>query len=83
MKKTRQSGIFSRIFLERRIDMYRHIEKDEKKPHIVHEAICLSCLHRWIEVRPQGTLLKDLECPHCKNIGGVIATGQEIEGDNV
>lgn len=47
-------------------------------PHIVHEAMCIKCLHRWTEVRPEGTLLKDLECPSCHNIGYVIATGQEI-----
>lgn len=55
--------------------------KEENTPHLVHEAICVSCLHRWIEVRPEGTLLKDLECPKCRKIGYVIATGQEIESE--
>lgn len=32
-----------------------------------------------VEVRPQGVLLKDLECPNCGKVGYVIATGQEIE----
>ena len=70
--------------------MYRHIEKDEKKPtdenveentpHIVQEVICLKCLCRWIAVRPKYTLLKDLECPHCIFWKGyVIATGQDLE----
>lgn len=53
--------------------------KEEHTAHIVHEAICISCLHRWIEVRPQGTLLKDLECHKCNKVGYVIATGQEID----
>ena len=55
--------------------------KENNTPHLVHEAICVSCLHRWIEVRPQGTLLKDLECPSCSKRGYVIATGQEIESE--
>ena len=50
----------------------------EKQSHIVHEAMCVKCLHRWIEVRMEGTLLKNLECPKCHNFGYVIATGQEI-----
>lgn len=53
--------------------------KEENTPHIVHEAVCLFCLHRWIEVRPKGTLLKGIECPQCYNSGYVIATGQELE----
>lgn len=55
--------------------------KEEHTQHIVHEAMCVSCLHRWIEVRPQGTLLKELECPNCGKVGYVIATGQEIENE--
>lgn len=56
--------------------------KDENTPHIVQEVICLSCLHRWIAVRPEGTLLKDLECPHCGKVGYVITTGQEIQEED-
>lgn len=52
---------------------------DEHTPHIVQEVVCLSCLHRWIAVRPEGTLLKELECPECEKCGNVIATGQEID----
>ena len=47
-------------------------------PYIVQELICVKCLHRWIGVMPEGTLLKKLECPHCRKVGYVIATGQEI-----
>ena len=54
--------------------------KDENTPHIVQEVVCLSCLRRWIAVRPKGSLLKDLECV-CGNVGYVIATGQELTED--
>lgn len=54
------------------------LDFNETLPHIVHEAICVKCLHRWIEVRPEGTLLKELECPNCGIVGYVISTGQEI-----
>lgn len=42
------------------------------KPHIVSEVVCLKCLKRWIAVRPEETLLKDLECPQCGEIGFAI-----------
>ena len=51
---------------------------EEKMPHVVSEVICVKCGHRWISVRPQHTLLKDLECPNCGQ-GFVIETGQELE----
>ena len=47
--------------------------------HIVQECICLKCLYRWIDVRPVGTHLKDLECPLCHNIWYVIGTGEPID----
>ena len=49
----------------------------ENEPHEVAEVICLKCLHRWIAVYPQETLLKQLECK-CGAIGFVIKTGQSI-----
>ena len=49
------------------------------KPHVVCELICVRCVKRWISVRPVGTLLKNMECPHCLAIGGVIMTGQPLE----
>lgn len=55
--------------------------KGNNTSHIVHEVMCVSCLHRWIGVRPQGVLLKDLECPNCGKVGYVIATGQEMEAE--
>lgn len=59
--------------------------KEENTPHIVQEVVCLKCLHRWIAVRPKGTLLKDLKCANvsylCGVTGFVIATGQEITSE--
>jgi hypothetical protein len=52
---------------------------EEHTPHIVQEVVCLSCLYRWIAVRPHRTLLKELVCPKCEKCGNVIATGQEID----
>lgn len=51
------------------------IEFDSNTPHEVSEVICLKCLHRWIAVYPQETLLKQLECK-CGEVGFVIKTGQ-------
>ena len=50
-------------------------------PHLVQEAVCLKCLHRWIDVRPETVWLKDCECPNCGEIGFVIGTGQIIDED--
>lgn len=55
--------------------------KEENTPHIVQEAVCLKCLHRFIVCYPQKTLLKELECGNCGEIGYIIATGQEIESE--
>lgn len=55
--------------------------KENNEPHIVQEVVCLACLHRWIAVRNEKTLLKQLQCPKCKKGGNVIATGQELEVD--
>lgn len=42
------------------------------------ELICLKCLNRWVEVYPEETLLKNIECK-CGEVGCVIKTGQTIE----
>ncbi len=47
--------------------------------HAVSELICIYCVTRWVAVRPSSTKLKEIECPKCGHIGGVIETGQEIE----
>ena len=55
------------------------INIEEKMPHTVSEVICIGCKHRWIAVRPEITLLKDLECPECEKVGFVIETGQSLD----
>lgn len=51
---------------------------EENLPHKTSEVICLSCLKRWVAVRPVETLLKNLECPRCGLQGCVIETGETI-----
>ena len=50
---------------------------DRYEPHEVAELMCVKCMHRWIGVYPQKTLLKNIECK-CGQIGYVIKTGQTI-----
>ena len=50
-------------------------------PHVLSEVICVRCCRRWLAVRPEGTLLKDMECPGCRRNGGVIETGEELAMD--
>ena len=49
--------------------------------YTVAECVCLMCLKRFIDVRPEGLLLKDMECPGCHNSGYVIETGEYMIGD--
>lgn len=51
---------------------------EELMPHKVSEVACIKCGHRWIDVRPAKTLLKQLECPRCHKTGFCIETGEEI-----
>ena len=46
-------------------------------PHKTSEVICVKCCYRWIAVRPEKTLLKELECHKCGGIGFSIETGEE------
>ncbi len=46
--------------------------------HIVSETMCWKCGHRFIDVRPVGTSLKDLECPYCGK-GYMFDTGETFE----
>lgn len=57
----------------------RHNAGEVQDLHKVSEVICLCCLHRWIAVRPVGTLLIELECPKCHEQGATIETGEELE----
>ena len=59
-------------------DANKIIPIETNMPHKVSEVICVRCCRRWIDVRPEGTMLKDLECPGCGQAGGVIETGEEI-----
>lgn len=54
------------------------INIEENAEHTVSEVICVRCLKRWIAVRPSEVLLKDIECPRCKQVGAVIETGQDM-----
>lgn len=47
--------------------------------HKVSEVICVKCYKRWICVRPTSVMLKNLECPQCKQQGYVIETGEVID----
>lgn len=60
--------------------MGKIIDIEENLPHKVSEVICVKCGKRWISVRPEKTLLKELECPKCGR-GFVIETGEEMEGE--
>lgn len=55
------------------------IDIENGMPHVISEVICVRCCRRWLAVRPEGTLLKDMECPECGKNGGVIETGEEID----
>lgn len=55
---------------------------EEKMPHKVSEVICVKCGKRWIDVRPEGVLLKDMECAGCGLTGFVIETGEEINDED-
>ena len=58
--------------------MGKLIDLDEHRPHLVSEVICLKCLRRWIDVRPEDVPLKLLQCPYCRERGYVIETGERI-----
>lgn len=55
------------------------IDIEEQQPHKVSEVICINCKHRWLAVRPEKTMLLDLECPECQRKGFVIETGEIID----
>ena len=54
---------------------------DEYDPHTVAEAMCWKCGKRWIAAFPSATLLKELECPGCGEVGHAFLTGQDVEQD--
>lgn len=55
---------------------------DEYDPHTVAEAMCWKCGKRWIAAFPSATLLKELECPGCGEVGHAFLTGQDVAQDD-
>ena len=51
---------------------------DEYLPHKISEVICINCKYRWIAIRGESVLLKNLECPKCNQAGFVINTGEDL-----
>jgi hypothetical protein len=51
----------------------------EYDPHVVAEAMCWKCGHRWIATFPENTLLKQLQCPHCEEQGFAFLTNQDLD----
>ena len=58
--------------------MTKIIDIEKNQPHKISEVICIGCANRWLAVRPNETLLKDISCPNCGK-GGVIETGEIME----
>ena len=54
----------------------------EYDPHVVAEAMCWKCGHRWIATFPENTLLKQLQCPHCEEQGYAFLTNQDLDAVN-
>ena len=50
--------------------------------YTVAEMICLMCTKRFIDVRPEGLLLKDMVCPGCGLKGYIIETGEYLAAEN-
>lgn len=51
-------------------------------PHIVAEAMCWKCGHRWIATFLETTLLKQLQCPRCEEQGFAFLTNQDLNAIN-
>lgn len=43
----------------------------------ISELVCLCCMGRWIEERDAKICLKEMKCPNCEAVGGVIETGED------
>jgi len=54
------------------------IDISKNQPYAVSEVICVRCCKRWISVRPEKTLLKNIEFYNCGK-GAVIETGQPTD----
>lgn len=59
------------------------IDITANQQHEVFEAMCIKCYKRWFACVPYyAEPMKDWECHHCKQVGGIIRTGQPLD-DNV
>ena len=56
--------------------------REECKPHLVGEAKCLACGHRWEAVAPVG-LTSALQCPECDLMRGAYVGGLAPRGGYV
>ena len=52
---------------------------DKNLPHKVSEVMCWKCGARWLAVRPENVILKQLECIACGETGFCFETGEVIE----
>lgn len=62
--------------------MTKVVDISDNQPHKVSEVICVHCGWRWLALRPVTVMLKELECPDCKNQGYVIETGEELPDEH-
>lgn len=43
--------------------------RELRQPHCQGPAVCLTCAHEWVSVRPAGIV--NIECPQCRTMRGV------------
>lgn len=60
------------------INTSKIMDIDSLREYKFSEVMCWHCGHRWISVRPVGTLLKDLERPKCHWQDVAFETGEEM-----
>ena len=58
------------------------VDIEVNQPHYMSEVICVNCKKRWTAIRPETTLLINLECCGCQKTGFVIETGEVYELKN-
>lgn len=52
---------------------------NQNEPHVTYEIICVKCCERVVAIVPERALLREIECPGCKEVGYCIDTGQYLE----
>jgi hypothetical protein len=55
----------------------------DHRPGVIHEVICVFCGKRWVSVSDPKLVLRDYDCESCDQTGGVILTGQPLDGEFV